>query len=194
MRFPPLLNSWLAMIKPWERIESRLLSDYAIFKVREDRCRSPRTGQIHSFYIVDAANWVNVIPVTPEGKLVCIRQYRHGSRAVALEIPGGIVESGESVSDAAAREMREETGYCAEEMVSLGAMAPNPAMQSNTCNFYLGRNVRLKGIPSLDRGEDIEVALIDPAEIPTLITCGVIKHGIMVAAFYYYELYRRRRR
>ena len=97
--------------KPWKLISSREEAAYSIFNLRIDRALSPRTNASHDFYVLESADWVNVIPVTPEKEIVLIRQYRHGLREVTLEIPGGLVEDSDSSLEAARRELREETGY-----------------------------------------------------------------------------------
>jgi 8-oxo-dGTP pyrophosphatase MutT (NUDIX family) len=155
--------------------------------VREDRTRSPRTGEEHSFYVIESGDWVNVIPVTPEGKIVFIRQYRHGTEQITLEVPGGMIDSGESGEAAARRELREETGFDTEEIIYLGNVAPNPAIHNNLCHTYLARNARLRGAQNLEGTEDIEVLLLDPAEVPKLIVDGAINHALVVTAFYLYD-------
>ena len=170
---------------------SRFKGNFRIFTVREDRSRSPRTGQVHSFYVLESADWVNCLPVTDDGQLVCIRQYRHGTRSVTLEIPGGLVDTDESPEEAAQREMREETGYAADEMIYLGSMRPNPAIMNNTCHFYLGKGAARRHGQHLDSAEDIEVVLLDVADIPRLVSSGRIVHGISLAGLYYLDLYLR---
>ena len=179
------------MIRSWDRVGSRPCGDYSVFAVREDRSRSPRTGQVHPFYVLESADWVNCLPVTADGNLVCIRQYRHGTQSVALEIPGGLVDQGEAPEAAARREMREETGYVAEEIVHLGTMRPNPAILNNACHFYMGRHATRRHGQQLDSAEDIEVVLISLAEIPQMVSAGEITHGISLAGLFYLDLHRR---
>jgi len=83
--------------------------------------------------------------------------------------------------------LREETGYEAERLVYLGAVAPNPAILTNRCHTFLAENVRPVGPQQLDDAEEIEVVLLDPAEIPERIRRGEINHALVVAAFYLYE-------
>lgn len=177
------------MIEHWKRVESEHQGSYKVFQVRQDRSRSPRSGEEHNFYVIEASDWVNIIPVTPEGQLVFIKQYRHGTAEVTLEVPGGMVDDGETAAEAARREMREETGYDTEQIVYLGGIAPNPAIQNNVCHSYLALDARPDGPLRLDGTEDIEVVLIDPADVPRLIVAGQVNHALVVVAFYLYEQY-----
>ena len=77
---------------PGRQTGTKLLGDFRIFTVRSDRKVSPRTEAEHDFFVIDCANWVNVIAVTPEQQLVMVEQYRHGSNTVELEIPGGMID------------------------------------------------------------------------------------------------------
>ena len=83
-------------LKPWKLITSRRDASYFIFDMRIDHARSPRTGKSHDFYVLESSDWVNVIPLTPENEVVFIRQYRHGTREMTLEIPGGVIEPGDT--------------------------------------------------------------------------------------------------
>ena len=179
------------MIKPWERLSSARRGDYRVFTVREDESRSPQTGRPHSFYVIESSDWVNVIPVTPEGELVFIKQYRHGTAEITLEVPGGLVDPGETAAQAARREMREETGYDADELVYLGEVAPNPAIQNNVCCTYLARNARPIGPQRLEGTEEIEVVLVDPTDVPALVAQRKITHALVVVAFYLYDYFQR---
>ena len=174
--------------KPWKLISSRVNESTRIFTLRTDRYRSPRSDKEYDFYILETINWVNVIPITSKNEVVLIRQYRHGSRKITLEIPGGIVEQNDSPEKAAQRELREETGYHASEMVPLGVVDPNPAILNNQCYTYLARNAFPAGKQELDEMEDIEVVLRPLDDIPRLIREGEITHSLVLAAFYRYYL------
>ena len=178
------------MDRNWKCIESKSHGEYRIFQLREDICVSPRTGQPHSFFVLDSRDWVNVVPVTSDGQLVCIRQWRPGTRKLELEIPGGIVDPNESPEVAAARELREETGYSATTLIPLGSMAPNPAILNNRCYFFAAFDVRPTHTQALDEGEAITVSLVEVEDVPQLIREGMIQNGVIVAALSYFMLHQ----
>jgi ADP-ribose pyrophosphatase len=176
------------MIKPWPCIRSQSVQSFRVFSIRTDTTVSPRTGIEHDFYVIETQDWVNIIPVTADHRVVMVRQYRHGSREVTLEIPGGLVDPGENPEGAAARELLEETGYQAEKVAKMGVSNPNPAIFNNRCYTFMARNVRKVRDPAPDQTEDIEVVLIPLVDIPELIRKGEIDHAIVISAFYWYFL------
>lgn len=176
------------MIKPWPILKSCSKESYRVFSIRTDIARSPKTGKEHDFFIIESNDWVNIIPLTEGHQVVMVRQYRHGSKTITLEIPGGLVDPGDSPEKAAARELLEETGYFGEKWLHIGVVNPNPALFNNRCYTFLARDVQKVSDPSPDQTEDIEVVLIHLYEIPKLIRRGKIDHAIVIAAFTHYFL------
>lgn len=173
-------NSWIC-----EREESVLKTP--IMDLKKLHCRSSETGQKYSFYVVDAPEWVNVIPVTEQGNVVLIRQYRIGIQKHTLEIPGGVVdrEDGDSQTTAL-RELAEETGYLPVEgarVEALGWTYSNPAIFNNRTHSYVVGPVRRDREQNLDPAEMIEIVEVPLAEIPELIRQGEINHGLILNAF-----------
>jgi 8-oxo-dGTP pyrophosphatase MutT (NUDIX family) len=182
------------MVEDWEKLSSEEIANYRIFKMRRDTRRSPRTGAEHSFFVLESPDWVNVIPLTPDGRVVMIHQFRHGTEKVTLEIPGGMVDaSDDDPAESARRELLEETGYAADEIIHIGTVDPNPAFLDNQCHTYLALGARWQQPPQFDGAEDIAVALVPIEEVAGLIGNGRISHALVVAAFYHYENYKKRR-
>lgn len=170
-------------LSPWPVLDSRPVFDAGLFQVSRDRTRSPRTGGEHEVHVIHMVDWLMVVPLTTEGRLVLVRQYRHGSRAMSLELPGGLHDGrGERPETGAARELAEETGYGGGELLLLGALHPQPALLSNRLWIYLARGVRPTTPPALDAGEDIELVLLDPADLPARLAAGEINNAMVLAA------------
>jgi len=181
------------MIEPWRKISSRPLADFRVFSVREDRKVSPRTGAELGFYVIDAANWVNVIALTPDERIVLVEQYRHGSNTVELEIPGGVIDAADASPEAAGcRELAEETGFVGEAPWIIGQVFPNPAIMSNTCYTVLVRNCRQVKPVHFDQAEDLATRLAPVSQVQELVASGQIRHALLVAALYQFELWHRK--
>ncbi|HID61781.1 MAG TPA: NUDIX hydrolase [Anaerolineae bacterium] len=174
------------MPEPWPLVRSTPDKSYRVFSVRTDTARSPRTGKEHDFYVIESADWVNVIPLTPDNQVVMVRQYRHGTRQISLEVPGGLVNPKDTPLDTARKELLEETGYQAEEITLIGTAHPQPAVLDNRHLTFLATNVRKTAALNLDEGEDIEVVLVPLSEIPRLIREGEITNAMVILAFYWY--------
>ena len=180
------------MIVPWQNVRSVPVGDFRIFKLRSDIKISPRTGKEHDFYVLDSVNWVNVIALTPDDKLVMVQQYRHGSNTVELEVPGGMMDPHETDPVVSAvRELREETGYAGENARVLGRIYANPAILTNITYTVLIENCRLQHQVEFDHGEDLETLLIPATEIPQLVADEKIGHSLVVVALYHFDLWRR---
>jgi ADP-ribose pyrophosphatase len=177
--------------RPWRVQSSETVADCRIFKVRKDVTVNPRTGVSHEMFVLDQPDWVNVIPLTPDEQVVMIEQWRHGTRSVHLETPGGLMDAGESPEECGRRELLEETGYEAGKLVRLGTVHPNPSIQSNLQHYVLAADCRKVSEPRLDHAEDITVRLVALADVPRMIESGQITHGIVIGGFYWLNIYRR---
>jgi 8-oxo-dGTP pyrophosphatase MutT (NUDIX family) len=173
---------------PWTTIERERIQSCRVFEVERIRARSPRTGRSHEFFGIGASDWVNVIPLTPEGRVVMVRQFRHGVGAVTLETPGGIVDPGESPAQAAARELLEETGYRAGSIAPLGSVNPNPALFGNRLHAFVARDARQVAEIAGGETEETVVELVALPALRERVLGGEVDHALVVAAFSLFEL------
>jgi ADP-ribose pyrophosphatase len=170
----------------WERKYDEEIQDYHIFKIRRHTAMSPRTGKPDRYVTLEAPDWVNVVAITGEGKLILVRQYRHGVDNYTLEIPAGMVEPGEDPLAAMRRELAEETGFVSDRWTKLGSVSPNPAYQGNLCHHYLAMQCGREGEQQLDAGEDIAVIVVPIPEVALMLREGTINHALAISAFFGY--------
>lgn len=175
------------MLKPFRYGKSRELVQTPIFRVHEHEAEHPRTGSVRPYVQLESPDWVNVVALTPDGQLVLVRQWRHGTRRFELELPAGMIEPDETPEQAAARELREETGYTADSFSRLGEVAPNAAFQANRCFTVLAEGCRPTSETSFDEGEDIEIVLSSPAELRAQLGGPVLNAMVFCGLYWWFE-------
>ncbi len=134
------------------------------------------------FAIIQAPDWMNIIPLTADNKVVLVEQYRYGTEEPTLELPGGMVDSGEQPEETARRELLEETGYDVGEMEYLGNVSSNPAFLTNQTHMYVAQNCRKIQEQELDGNERINVHLMPLDDFLELVNNGTVHHSLVVAA------------
>jgi 8-oxo-dGTP pyrophosphatase MutT (NUDIX family) len=174
----------------WDVIGREQLQDCRVFRVQRATVRSPHTAEAHPFYTIDADAWVNVVATTARGELVMVRQWRHGAGKVTLEIPGGLVDPGESPAIAAARELLEETGFAAASVQPLGDVNPNPALFGNRVHTFLAENCERVGEVQNGPREETWVELVPERTLSARLRAGDIDHALVIAALHWWRLHR----
>lgn len=169
-------------LKRWELVKTRPGPDLTLFRARFDWLENPRNSQTVKATVLQAPDWVNVVALTPAGKLVVVEQYRFGCGEVTVEIPAGIIEAGEDSRQATVRELAEETGYTSDKWDYLGWVAPNPAYLDNRCHHWLAREAELTRSPALEVGEDLQAFELSLEEIKGEIAAGRFRHSLAVTA------------
>jgi len=175
-------------VLPFDTVSRETLLRTRIFDLERVARRSANTGQTTDYVNLAAPDWVNVVAVTRGGDLVLVRQERHGVCAMSLEIPGGMVDPGETPAQAALRELREETGYVGTQAVALGWVHPNPAIMSNRCHLFYAPDVELLHEPEPDGREEIEVSTVPLAKVRGMVASGEITHSLVICALYLHEI------
>jgi 8-oxo-dGTP pyrophosphatase MutT (NUDIX family) len=175
------------MIREWPVISREQVGYFRLFSLTKKKVRSPRTGEIREVQTLQFPDWVLILALTPQEEVVMVRQYRHGTEQVCLELPGGLVDPADDTSESSARrELLEETGYQSNELILVGECYPQPAVLTNKCLFYLAPNAFRVQNQNLDAGEDIEILKIPLKEIPLKIKSAEIDHGMVLLAFFFF--------
>lgn len=173
------------MVEMWKiASETELLKTRPFAVVRRIFEKPNNLGQCEG-HILRIPNWVNIMPVLPDGRVILIRQYRFGTNRIELEFPGGTIDEGEEPIKAAARELEEETGFKPISVRQLGVVNSNPAIQTNQCfSFYA--DVQEKGAQHLDEDEMIDVEYASMEQVFRYIKSGEITNPYVIMTFFWY--------
>ena len=140
----------------WEKGATRSLAATRIFDVQGVQFRHPVRGTEREFVVIDAPDWVNVLALTPDHRLVMVNQFRYGTDAFSWEIPGGVIDRGEDPVTAGVRELREETGYSATHWAHAGVMHPVISYSTEFIDIWFARGLS-PGPRRLDEGEHLDI-------------------------------------
>lgn len=175
------------MSKPWKVLSTEEIFNSGFIRFRSDRCELPDGRVMPKYFVMEFPEWVNIVPVTEDNKIVLVKQYRQALGETCIEIPGGSTDprKTEDPKKAALRELVEETGYVPDDVRLIGVHAPNPALQNNRMHTFIGFGCRLLEKPQLDPYEDIEVLTKSIPEVIEMIFGGEINHSIVIASLLY---------
>lgn len=177
-------------LPPWIVESEQSLLKTKIFEIYGVRARSgQQADKVGDFAVAKCPNWVNVIALTDTNEVVLVEQHRHGVGEVTLEIPGGMVDAGETFLQAGLRELVEETGFTGHDAELIGVVTPNPAFQTNRCGTILVRGAQRTEEMNLDPMEEIKVHTMPLAEMSQAIRTGLIHHALVVCAFHHLALW-----
>lgn len=166
----------------WKRLGSEKLLENPYFALRSDRLRLPDGGIKDPYYVIERPDAAIVFPLTADGDVVLVRQYRPPIDMMELGLPAGLVEAGEGPEEAARRELAEETGYTGSEWEPLGSVASSPGLKDNWAYLFLARGVEETAAPDPDEHEVVEVVVVPVDEIRGLVRSGEIVSSSGVAA------------
>lgn len=176
------MRSALAEGEAWERLSSEKLYETPYFNLRSDRLRLPDGAVKENYYVLERPDAAIVFPVTTEGEVLFVRQYRPPLERMELGLPAGLVEPGEEPELAAQRELAEETGFSGGGWEALGALASSPSLKDNWAYLFLVQGVERAGDQDLDEYERLDVVRVPLEEVSRLVYNGEIVSSSGVAA------------
>ena len=167
------------------RINRELKYSGTLFEVYSDTISIPN-GNIAHWDFIKHKGAAAVIPITDDGKVVMVRQYRNALDRETLEIPAGGLNPDEPTIDAAARELEEETGYRSNDLELLITVATTVAFCNEMIDIYLARNL-IQSKQNLDEDEYVEVEEYTVDELTDMIYAGKINDSKTIAAIMAYK-------
>lgn len=170
-------------LKKWKTLKSKMVLDHPWCKVRQDEIELPNGKIIDDYFVSIKPDVALVLPITSTREIVFVRQYRHAVGDFFLELPAGSFDpEKESAEAAAIRELEEETGYSAQELIKIATLHDKPSKDTNQIHLFLAKNVRKVGEQQLDITEEIEVVLIPIESVLDKVSQGEISVAGTIAA------------
>ncbi len=171
-----------APLRAWQVLTDTSLISQRWLEVREQRVRLANGHEIDRFHLIQGPSWAGVLCLTADQQVVLVRQYRHGLGGASLELPAGVIEPSEAPLDAARRELREETGFAADDLSPLLLAVPEPARNTTRAHFFFARGALRIADLALDHSEELEVVLVSVPELFELVDQGQIVHAAHIGA------------
>jgi ADP-ribose diphosphatase len=171
-------------MKPWTTLDRRVeFSGGPIREIARETVQLPDGRIIPDFYTARMGDYALVYAVTTEGKVLMLRQYKHGVGRVCLTFPGGYVAPGEDPAVAAERELLEETGYRGTRLIALGSFVTNANQGCNTAHLFRMDECSRECDPNSGDLEEMELTQFEPGELltPSLFAeMGVLSYVTLV--------------
>ena len=170
----------------WKLLESEYIYKSNWLTARKDKCVTPQGKIVEPYYVLEYADWVNCLAIAEDGRVIMVRQYRHGIGKTLLEIPGGTMDATDpSPEFAMRRELLEETGYQFEKLDYLGAVAPNPASSNNLTHMFLATGGKKVQEQHLDDNEEIEVVMLEMEDLEQMLKDNQLLQSLHVSCIFY---------
>lgn len=172
-----------ADLQPWTKIgEPQILASSFGASLIRQKFREPQENKEYDFSLVNLKEGNQICAVTSDANLLLVQQYKQGADEIVWEVPGGVAEANESPDVVAARELREETGYEAEQVLQTGWFWQHTRKVTTRVNTFVALNCHLVGKPKLDEHEKIRVVEVSPDEFWDLVSQGVFREPQSLSA------------
>ncbi len=175
------------MKKDWQFIKEVKSYSDSILSIRHLEYKYKKIDKNMVFTVQDMSSWAIIVPVMENGDFILVSQFRAGTNSDTLEFPGGALNSNEDSLSAAGRELEEETGAKAKEIIHIGVIDPNPAFMTNKCYVYAALGCAFTGSQNLDLFEDTQPVVVSEAKLKEMLKNGVFTQSMSLAAYGLYK-------
>lgn len=169
----------------WQVTGSSYVLDSPYLRVRRDRIVLPDGTVIDDYYVRESRGFVIVFALRDDGKVVLVRQYKHGIRRSLLELVAGMIDEGEDPEQTAARELLEETGYAAQSIEYVRSFVTDPSSADTVAHLFFARGAYEASQQKLDATENITIELAELDRLHDMLRTGEIEAIPHVGAIYY---------
>ncbi|MBP5607812.1 MAG: NUDIX hydrolase [Lachnospiraceae bacterium] len=182
----------------WTEVSREHIIEDEWIDFRRSAYRFPDGSVFEPFYSYSRKDYVVIVPVDENGRLICVRQFRQGIKRITVEFPAGGIErkdgreyrsgslspeDAEDTLEAAKRELVEETGYISDEWEHLIRIPSNATLADNYAHVFLAKNCKKQCGQALDDTEFLDAELHSPAEVETMIKDGTFAQAVHVMAW-----------
>jgi ADP-ribose pyrophosphatase len=172
-------------IQQWKTLSSRYIHKSKWATLRKDVCEMSDGRIVDDYYVLEYPSFANALAITNDNKVLMVKQYRHAAEIISLEVPGGVVEEGETPEQAIKRELLEETGYDFHDIELVSTLYPNPSTANNKCYFFLAKGGKKIKEAALDELEELVVEEYTLTELKQLVLDNKIEQALQTAGLFY---------
>jgi ADP-ribose pyrophosphatase len=173
-------------MKKWKKLHSKIVLDVDWMRIRKDVVELPNGRTVNDFYVWEGKPLVMIVPVLKNGRLVLVRQYKHGVEKVTLEFPAGYAEETETDQETAERELIEETGYAAKTMTYLGTLTGEPNKSTGLIAVYCAQGLVGGMTTHFDLTEEIETVDYSVPELVEMVSSGSVWASYTISSLFLY--------
>ncbi|MFA6506880.1 MAG: NUDIX hydrolase [Treponemataceae bacterium] len=176
------------VIKKWDLLDEKDISPSKWFPLFRHKIRLGNGKIVEDYFVSKLGNVSMVIPFTEDGRLILVRQYKHGVGEITIEFPAGRIESDQTPVSAAEAELKQETGVRAKSMDYIGELLPSPTKDSTRVHGFVARNCAFSEKQTFDDTEEIEIIETSETEFEQWIRDGKVKSSDCVALWSLFKL------